>query len=70
MREPLSDDDVRALLRGATGERLLAGWYSYQFGGRRWVVAPSDADPKTFTTVGIVRYCRGLQDAGVRPLYT
>jgi hypothetical protein len=65
-----SDTEIRAMLRGATRARILAGWCPYNWGGETfWVVSPPHAKPSTYPTDEAVHYCRMLLAAGVEPLY-
>ena len=66
----MSDTEIRAMLRGATRARILAGWYPYNQGGETfWVVNPPDTKTSTYTTAEAVGFCRMLSASGVEPMY-
>jgi hypothetical protein len=66
----MNEREIRAMLRGATREGILFGWYVPDFGLlKRFVVAPVGAPTATYTPTDAARYCEMLRESGVRPLY-
>ena len=50
----LSDDNVKALLRGAVVEKIIYGWYRHlPFQGKEWVVNPMNGPCKSYSQEGI-----------------
>jgi hypothetical protein len=71
-------NDIDAVLRGATRDGILDGWYTYLWLERHWVTVPADGPRTTNTYVrdssdparDVVEYCDALIAAGVEPAYT
>lgn len=64
--------DIRAMLRGATRDRVIDGWYFYGDEPVRpiqYVVSLPTTGSQTFSTPGAIGYCSMLASAGVEPLY-
>lgn len=60
------------MLRGATKEGFLRGWYFY--GGRgslpiRYVISPPNSEVLIYETDDVIRYCEMLAAAGIVAIY-
>lgn len=68
----MTNRDIRAVLRGATKDGVLRGWYFY--GGRgvlpmRYVVSPPGVETRIYDVDGVSEYCEMLLASGIRPVY-
>lgn len=59
--------DVRAMLRGATRDRVIEGWYFY--GDPHCYVVNGGPRAAVLSAADVVPYCEMLAAAGVAPLY-
>ena len=67
--EPMSDRQIRAMLRGATAAKLLDGWQGPHLAERTYCIAPRHAAAMERPLDYVIGYCELLAAAGVEPLY-
>ena len=66
--EPMSDRQIRAMLRGATAAKLLDGWQGPHLAERTYCIAPRHAAAMERPLDYVIGYCELLAAAGVEPL--
>jgi hypothetical protein len=66
---PMTDRQIRAMLRGATAAKILNGWQGPHLLERSYCIAPCNAAASERPLADVISYCETLATAGVEPLF-
>jgi hypothetical protein len=65
----MNDRHIRAMLRGATAEKIINGWQGPHVVERSYCIAPRYGVARQRSLDDVIRYCESLAAAGIQPRF-